>query len=62
MIISHNLDHVFHVADRISVLRLGRHVATFDRRTTPREDVVAAITGAVVAPMPPAPAARMASV
>ena len=47
VVISHNLDNVFHVADRISVLRLGRHVATFDRRTTPREDVVAAITGAL---------------
>ncbi len=47
VIISHNLDNVFHVADRISVLHLGRHVATFDRRTTTREDVVAAITGAV---------------
>ena len=47
VIISHNLDNVFHVADRISVLRLGRHVGTFDRRTTAREDVVAAITGAL---------------
>jgi ABC-type sugar transport system ATPase subunit len=47
VIISHNLDIVFHVADRISVLRLGRHVGTFDRRTASREDVVAAITGAL---------------
>jgi D-xylose transport system ATP-binding protein len=46
VVISHNLDNVFHVADRITVLRLGRHVATFDRRATAREDVVAAITGA----------------
>jgi D-xylose transport system ATP-binding protein len=46
VVISHNLDNVFHVADRISVLRLGRHVATFDRRRAAREDVVAAITGA----------------
>jgi D-xylose transport system ATP-binding protein len=49
VVISHNLDNIFHVADRISVLRLGRHVATFDRRTAAREDVVAAITGAVPA-------------
>ena len=28
------------------MLRLGRLEASFDRRTTPREDVVAAITGA----------------
>lgn len=55
VIISHNLDNIFHVADRIAVLRLGRHVATFDRRTAAREDVVAAITGGLVAPaMPPA--------
>jgi ABC-type sugar transport system ATPase subunit len=47
VVISHNLDNVFHVADRISVLRLGRHAATFDRRTASREEVVAAITGAV---------------
>ena len=49
VVISHNLDNVFHVADRISVLRLGRHVATFDRRATAREAVVAAITGATPA-------------
>ena len=48
VVISHNLDNVFHIADRISVLRLGRHVATFDRRTASREEVVAAITGAAV--------------
>jgi D-xylose transport system ATP-binding protein len=46
VVISHNLDNVFHVADRISVLRLGRHTGTFERRSVSREDVVAAITGA----------------
>jgi len=46
VVISHNLENIFHVADRISVLRLGRHVGTYDRRTTNREDIVAAITGA----------------
>ncbi len=46
VVISHNLENVYSVADRIVVLRLGRSVASFDRRTTPREDVVAAITGA----------------
>ncbi|MBI5104015.1 MAG: sugar ABC transporter ATP-binding protein [Solirubrobacterales bacterium] len=46
VVISHNLANVFHVADRIVVLRLGRRAATFDRRTTPQDDVVAAITGA----------------
>jgi D-xylose transport system ATP-binding protein len=46
VIISHNLANVFHVADRIVVLRLGRRTATFDRRTSTQEQVVAAITGA----------------
>ncbi len=47
IVISHNLDTVFDVADRIVVLRLGRLVATFDRRTTSRETVVGEIIGAV---------------
>jgi D-xylose transport system ATP-binding protein len=46
IVISHNLENVYSVADRIVVLRLGRVEASFDRRTTPREEVVAAITGA----------------
>jgi len=51
VVISHNLDTVFDVADRIVVLRLGRLEATFDRRRATREDVVAAIVGAT-APRP----------
>ncbi len=47
VVISHNLEEIYHVADRIVVLRLGRMAASFDRRTTPRADVVAAITGAM---------------
>ena len=46
VVISHNLENVYSVADRIVVLRLGRVAASFDRRSTPREKVVAAITGA----------------
>lgn len=46
IVISHNLDTVFDVADRIVVLRLGRRVATFVRTETTREEVVAAILGA----------------
>jgi D-xylose transport system ATP-binding protein len=46
MVISHNLENVFAVADRIVVLRLGRLASTFDVRGVSREDVVAAITGA----------------
>jgi D-xylose transport system ATP-binding protein len=46
VVISHNLENVFAVADRIVVLRLGRRAASFDVRGASREDVVAAITGA----------------
>lgn len=46
VVISHNLADVFEVVDRVIVLRLGRRVATFDIRSTTREQVVAAITGA----------------
>jgi D-xylose transport system ATP-binding protein len=46
VVISHNLENVFSVADRIIVLRLGKRAATFDVRGVSREDVVAAITGA----------------
>jgi D-xylose transport system ATP-binding protein len=46
VVISHNLADVFEVVDRVIVMRLGRRVATFDIRTTTREQVVAAITGA----------------
>jgi D-xylose transport system ATP-binding protein len=46
VVISHNLENIYSVADRIVVLRLGRVAAAFDRRTTPRDEVVAAITGA----------------
>lgn len=48
LLISHSLDNVFAVADRIIVMRLGRVAATFDRQSTTPEQVVAAITGAEV--------------
>jgi D-xylose transport system ATP-binding protein len=51
VIISHNLDDVFQVADRIIVLRLGERVATFDRKQSTPEQVVGSITGADTAEM-----------
>jgi D-xylose transport system ATP-binding protein len=51
VMISHNLEDVFQVADRIVVLRLGERVATFDREKTTPEQVVGAITGADTAEM-----------
>jgi D-xylose transport system ATP-binding protein len=44
VLISHNLHDVFETADRIAVLRLGRNVGMFDRRTTTQQEIVAAIT------------------
>jgi fructose transport system ATP-binding protein len=47
LLISHNMPHVFELADRIHIMRLGRRVAL----TTPREhsmgEVVAIMTGAM---------------
>jgi D-xylose transport system ATP-binding protein len=51
VMISHNLEDVFQVADRIVVLRLGERVATFDRKETTPEQVVGSITGADTAEM-----------
>ena len=45
ILISHNLHDIFDVADRITVLRLGRNVAEFVRRDTNPQEVVSAITG-----------------
>ncbi len=47
IVISHNLDHVFRIADRIMVMRSGRAVATLDRSTATKQDVLAYIVDAV---------------
>jgi len=44
VIISHNLHDIFEVADRITVLRLGRNVAVYERTRTTQQEVVHAIT------------------
>jgi D-xylose transport system ATP-binding protein len=46
VVISHNLQDIFEIADRIIVLRLGQRVATFDRASSTPDQVVGAITGA----------------
>ena len=46
LMISHNLDHVFRVADRILILRQGEQVALLRRDESSPEEVVAYITGA----------------
>jgi D-xylose transport system ATP-binding protein len=45
VLISHNLRDVFEVADRITVLLLGRTVGVFERTRTTEQEIVAAITG-----------------
>jgi len=47
VLISHNLHDIFAVADRITVLRLGRNVDVLQRRETTQEKVVHAITAGV---------------
>ena len=47
VVISHNLQEIFDITDRVIVLRLGRRTATFDTKSTRPEQVVAAITGVV---------------
>src|ERR1700758_3928553 len=44
ILISHTLHDVFAVADRITVLRLGRNAGLFERAKTTQEEVVSAIT------------------
>jgi ABC-type sugar transport system ATPase subunit len=46
LIISHNMQDVYRIADRIIVLRQGRHVATLRKTETTPQDIVAYITGA----------------
>jgi simple sugar transport system ATP-binding protein len=48
VLISHNLPDVLAVSDRIEVLRLGRRVARFVTAQATSEEVVAAMTGALV--------------
>ena len=51
VLISHNMPHVFEVADRIHIHRLGRRIAVIDPKAYTMSDAVAIMTGA----MPPPP-------
>jgi D-xylose transport system ATP-binding protein len=42
--VSHNLNDVFEVANRITVLRLGREVGVYDKTKTTEQEIVQAIT------------------
>ena len=52
VLISHNLHDVFEVADRITVLRLGRNVAELVAKDTTQEAVVYAITAGKMKAVP----------
>jgi D-xylose transport system ATP-binding protein len=47
VLISHNLHDIFEVADRITVLRLGRNIAVLERSQTTQQEVVHAITAGI---------------
>ena len=47
VLISHNLHDIFEVADRITVLRLGRDVGVYERQATTQQEVVQAITAGI---------------
>ncbi len=48
ILISHNLQQVFELVDRIIVLRLGEVVGVRERRKTTPDEIVSLITGAVL--------------
>jgi len=52
VLISHNLQDVFEVATRITVLRLGQDVARFNTKDTTQREVVEAITAGKLSTVP----------
>jgi D-xylose transport system ATP-binding protein len=62
VVISHNIEVVFEVADRIVVLYVGRNMATFEQAATTREEVIEAIVGLVDGRPRGAPSRRPVSV
>jgi ABC-type sugar transport system ATPase subunit len=46
VLISHNVQDVFEVSDRISVMRHGRCIAVRDTATTTPQEIIGLITGA----------------
>jgi fructose transport system ATP-binding protein len=48
ILISHNMPHVFEIADRIHIQRLGRRAAVVNPRNISMSDTVAVMTGAML--------------
>jgi fructose transport system ATP-binding protein len=53
VLISHNMPHVFEVADRIHINRLGRRLTVIDPKLHSMSDAVAMMTGAMAPPSMP---------
>ncbi len=51
ILISHNMPHVFEVADRIHIPRLGRRLTVIDPKKQTMSDAVAMMTGALAPPV-----------
>ena len=47
LLISHNLEHVFEVADRLIILRRGEKVGERVKKSTNKEEIAGLITGAI---------------
>jgi fructose transport system ATP-binding protein len=54
VLVSHDMPHVFAIADRVHVARLGRRAAVLDPRAVSMSDAVAVMTGALRAEELPA--------
>ncbi|MDB5588584.1 MAG: mglA 2, partial [Devosia sp.] len=50
VLISHNMPHVFEVADRIHIHRLGKRIAVINPKNHTMSDAVAIMTGAMPPP------------
>ena len=51
VLISHNMPHVFEVADRIHIHRLGKRIAIINPKEFSMSDAVAIMTGAMKPPV-----------
>ncbi len=61
IIVSHNMQQLMSVADRITVMRLGRTIATRTVKDTEVNEIVGLITGAIPGDSPEARAAQAAA-
>lgn len=61
LFVSHRLPEVYRLCDRITVLRDGQFAGTFDRATTPADDIVRAMVGREPPARVPRKAARIST-